>query len=80
MNFGFLALGDAQDIAVCPGFGQNRVNIHRNPGRGTAGWVDPTWQNRAGYSIPCAVMLSSSGGAGRQEVCRGLGACGGGGR
>ena len=21
----------------CPGFGQNRVNFHRNPGRGTAG-------------------------------------------
>jgi len=29
------------------------------PGRGTAGRADPTWPNRAGYSIPCAVMLGS---------------------
>jgi len=35
------------------------VNFHWNPGRGTAGWADPTWPNRAGYSIPCAVMLDS---------------------
>jgi len=47
---------------MCPGFGQDRVNFHRNPGRGTAGWADPTWPNRAGYSIPCAVMLGSGGG------------------
>jgi len=48
----------------CPGFGQNRVNFHQNPGRGTAGWADltPTWSNRAGYSITCAVMLGSGGG------------------
>jgi len=48
----------------CPGFGQDRVNFHRTPGRGTAGWADPTptWPNRAGYSIPCAVMLGSGGG------------------
>jgi len=52
---------------VCPGFGQDRVNFHQNPGRGTAGWADPTptWPNRAGYSIPCAVMLGSSGGGRR---------------
>jgi len=49
---------------TCPGFGQDRVNFHRNPGRGTAGWADPTptWPNKAGYSIPCAVMLGSGGG------------------
>jgi len=47
---------------VCPGFGQDRVNFHWNPGRGTAGRADPTWTNRAGYSIPCAVMLGSGGG------------------
>ena len=47
---------------MCPGFGQDRVNFHRTPGRGTAGRADPTWPNRAGYSIPCAVMLGSTGG------------------
>jgi len=46
----------------CPGFGQDRVNFHRTPGRGTAGRADPTWPNRARYSIPCAVMLGSGGG------------------
>jgi len=39
----------------CPGFGQDRANFHRNPGRGTA-------RHRAGYSTPCAVMLGSDGG------------------
>jgi len=50
-------------MTLCPGFDQDRVNFHRNPGRGTAGWADPTptWPNRAGYSIPCAVMLGSGG-------------------
>jgi len=50
-------------IPECPGFGQDRVNFHRNPGRGTAGWADPTptWPNRTGYSIPCAVMRGSGG-------------------
>jgi len=46
----------------CPGFGQDRVNFHRTPGRGTARLADPTWPDRAGYSIPCAVMLGSGGG------------------
>jgi len=49
-------------FGMCPGFGQDRVNFHRNPGRDTAGRADPTWPNRAGYSIPCAVMLGSGGG------------------
>jgi len=44
-----------------PGFSQDRVNFHQNPGRDTAGQADPTWPNRAGYSIPCAIMLGSSG-------------------
>jgi len=48
----------------CPGFDQDRVNFHRTPGRGTAGRPDPTWPNRAGYSIPCDVTLGS-GGVGR---------------
>jgi len=46
----------------CPGFGQDRVNFHWTPGRGTAGRPDPTWPNRAKYSIPCAVILGSGGG------------------
>jgi len=48
-------------LIQCPGFGQDRVNFHQNPGRGTARWADPTWPNRVGYSIPCAVMLGSGG-------------------
>jgi len=50
----------------CCGLGQDRVNFHQNPGRGTAGWADPTptWPNRAGYSTPCAIMLGSGGGDG----------------
>jgi len=46
----------------CPGFGKDRVNFHRTPGRGTAGGADPTCLNRAGYSIACAVMLGSGAG------------------
>jgi len=37
------------------------VNFHQEPGRDTAGRADPTWPKRAGYSIPCAVMLGSGG-------------------
>ena len=49
-------------VCYCPGFGQDRVNFHRNPGRDTAGRAHPTWPDRAGYSIPCAIMLGSCGG------------------
>ena len=52
----------ASATGACPGFGQDRVNFHWNPGRGTAGHADPTWPNRAGCSIPCALMLGSGGG------------------
>jgi len=48
-------------ITHCPGLDQDRVNFHRNPGRGTAGWADPTWPTRTGCSIPCAIMLGSGG-------------------
>jgi len=53
-------------VCFCPGFGQDRVNFHRNPGRGTAGAAGPTptWPNRARYSVPCAVTLGSGGGGG----------------
>jgi len=47
---------------MCPGFSQDRVNFHWNPGKDTVGWADTTWPNRAGYSTPCAVMLGSGGG------------------
>ena len=55
-----------QNVDQSPGFGQNRVNFHRTPGRGTAGGVgaDPTWPNRARCSIPCDVTLGSGGGGG----------------
>ena len=46
-------------ISNCPGFDQDKVNFHWNPRRDTAGQADPTWPNRAGYSIPCAIMLGS---------------------
>jgi len=46
-------------VLPCPGFGQDRVNFHCKPGRDIARQADPTWPNRAGYSIPCAVMLGS---------------------
>jgi len=68
-------------LSFCPGFGQDGFNFHRNPGRGTAGRAGPTWPDRAGYSIPCAVMLGSGGGElGRGELTCGSGArcCGGG--
>jgi len=50
-------------LNVCPRFSQDRVNFHQEPGGDTARWADPTWPNRAGYSIPCAVKLGSGGGA-----------------
>jgi len=52
-------------MSLCPGFGQDRVNFHKTPGRGTAGGVgaDPTWPNRAWYSIPRDVTLGTGGGA-----------------
>ena len=64
---------------MCPGFGQDRGNFHQNPGRGTAGWADPTptCPNRAGYSIPCAIILGS-GGVARRQLSRGSGVGGGG--
>ena len=34
-------------LTICPGFGQDRVNFHQNPGRDAVGQADPTWPNRA---------------------------------
>jgi len=36
----------------CPGFGQDRVNFHQNPGRGTARWADPTPPGKTEPGIP----------------------------
>jgi len=47
----------------CPGFGQDRVNFHQEPGGNTAGRADPTRPNRAGHSVPCAVMQGFSWGS-----------------
>jgi len=62
-------------MTLCPGFGQDRVNFHQTPGRGTAGRADPTWPNRTGYSIPCHAGFRC-GGAGRGELTLGSGARG----
>jgi len=40
--------------------------------------ADPTWPNRAGYSIPCAVTLGSGGGEARRGLTHGWGARGAG--
>jgi len=40
--------------------------------------ADPTWPNRARYSIPCVVTLGSGGGAEQRELTRGLGTSGAG--
>jgi len=58
----------------CPGFGQDRVNFHRTPARGTAGGMgaDPTRPNRARCSIPCDVTRGSDGGAVRQSLSHGF--------
>jgi len=54
----------------CPGFSQDRVNFHQELEGNTAGRADPTWPNRIGYSIQCAIRLSSGWGSwavGRQS-------------
>jgi len=65
---------------ICPGFGQDRVNFHQEPGGNTAGRNDPAWPTRAGYSIPCAIMLGSGWGelgSGKAVVARERAAAGG---
>ena len=61
--------------AVCPGFGQNRVNFHRTPGRGTAGgWgLTPPGRTEPGVPYPVTSRWVPVGGAGRREGTRGLG-------
>jgi len=65
-----------RQLGWCPGFSQDGVNFHQEPGGNTAGQADPTWPNRAGYSIPCAIMPGSGwGGAGQQELTCSLQRC-----
>ena len=77
-NASELALWNSSVEDTCPGFGQDRVNFHQTPGRGTAGRADPTWPNRARYSIPCAVTLGSRGWGWRRELTRSSGVHGAG--
>ena len=47
----------------CPGFGQDRVNFHQNPGRGTAGRLTTPRQTEPGipYHVPsCWVPVGGS--------------------
>ena len=65
-------------MSSCPGFGQDRVNLSPEARRGhSRGGADPTWPNRTGYLIPCAVTQASRWGASQREVSRGSGAQGG---
>ena len=59
----------------CPGFGQDRVNFHRNPGRGTAGgWgLTPPGQTEPGIPYHVTSRGVPVGGAARREGTCGLG-------
>jgi len=52
-------LSICSQLTACPEFGQDRVNFHQKVGGNTARRADPTWPNRAGYSIPCAFTPDS---------------------
>jgi len=56
-------------LAVCPGFGQDKVNFHWTPGRGTAGgWgLTPPGQTEPGIPYNVTVMLGSGGGGRRSR-------------
>jgi len=55
---GGLTLAGCQ-VSTCPAFSQDRVNFQPKPEGDTALRGDPTWPNRIGYSISCAIMLGS---------------------
>jgi len=64
---------------VCPGFDQDRVNSHRTPGRGTAGWWGLTPPGQTEPGIPYHVTLGSGRrGEARPELTHGSGARGAG--
>jgi len=54
----------------CPGFGQDRVNFHRTPGRGTAGgWgLTPPGQTEPGIPYHVPSHWVPVGGAARREL------------
>jgi len=54
----------------CPGFGWDRVNFHKKPGRNTAGLADPDWPNKQGIQYHVTSCSVGSGGAGWEEVNR----------
>ena len=58
-------------IEQCPGFGQDRVNFHRTPGRGTAGgWgLTPPGQTEPGvpYPVPSRWVPGRGGGGAAQR-------------
>jgi len=62
-------------VSYCPGFGQNRINFHWNPGRDTAGRADPhlAKQSRVFHTM-CHHAGFRWGVAGRGELSRGSGA------
>ena len=76
----FISLPAAFLSGVCPGFGQNRVNFHRNPGRGTAGgWgLTPPGQTEPGIPYHVTSRWVPVGGTARREGTRGLGGRGAG--
>jgi len=51
-------------IGNCPGFGQDRVNFHRTPGRGTArgGWPNPNLTKQSRVFHTMCLMLGSAAG------------------
>jgi len=62
-------------LGKCPGFGQDRVNFHRTPGRGTAGgWgLTPPGQTEPGVPYHVPSRWVPVGGAARRGLTRGLG-------
>ena len=64
----------------CPGFGQDRVNFHRTPRRGTAGgWgLTPPGQTEPGVPYPVTSHWVPLGGVAQREPSRGSGLCGAG--
>jgi len=69
-------------LAVCPGFGQDRVNFHQNPGRGTANlakqsWLFHTMCCHAGFQwLGSAAGTHSWLGSVQRRSCSGEGLCG----
>ena len=48
-----LYLQQPRSSSFCPGFGWDRVNFHKKPGRDTAGPADPNWPNKGVFATMC---------------------------